>query len=99
MTEIETFTEWRVTGEPGWIQPPSWLASLPGCDVPAHRYRAYDFTWSPHAGPVEHRRDPEAAARAFVAGITKPGRAPWEDGPHLWSRTVSRTPWERADTP
>lgn len=79
MSGLETWVEWRVTGDPG------------------HGFPAYEFVWSRYAGPVEHRQNPEAAARAFVGLMHSEDHTPWVDGPHLSRRTVTRTQWEPVD--
>lgn len=60
---------------------------------PGHGYPLYDFTWSPDRNP--HLGDPEAGARGFVELITAHHADPWDAGPHLHHRRVTRTPWKK----
>jgi hypothetical protein len=62
---------------------------------PDSHYPPYDFTLSPDANP--HLGDPETQARRFIAVLQEVG-AVWTDGPHLHSRTVTRTAWLQHDT-
>lgn len=60
--------------------------SYRGTDFPP-----YSFVWSSRSDA-----DPEAAARAFIAGIGRHQSelGGWDDGPHLCHRTVTVTDWE-----
>ncbi len=53
----------------------------------------YDFTFSRRTNPLVG--DPEHAARQFLATAEKYGR--WQDGPHLYHRTVTVAPWLPVD--
>jgi hypothetical protein len=78
----ETFTEWRVTGQP----PPYGGTAFP----------PYDFVWSGDPARGGHAitdEQAEAGARAFMEKFTEE-REPWLDGPHLHRRTVTRSAWE-----
>jgi hypothetical protein len=56
---------------------------------PGQGYPPYSFTFgSPTRLAMGEDEDPEASARASIAGIA------WDDGPHLWKRTIIETPWE-----
>lgn len=54
--------------------------------TPSGPYPPYFCIFSQHTYD-----DPEAAARAFVSAINQAHRIPWEDGPHLSSRWVTRS--------
>jgi hypothetical protein len=83
---VTTYEEWRVTGEPGTIA---------GTDV---RYPSYDFTFGSAARRALGKdKDPEAAARWFIAMIRDANHREWEDGPRLHRRTVTVTDWVPVD--
>lgn len=81
--EPETqFRQWRVTGDPG--------AMWPG----GPRFGPYCMVWSIEDGPMESRADPEAAAREFFRRRIEDKDHPWDEGPFLHHRWVTRTRWK-----
>jgi hypothetical protein len=84
MIDWVTEVQWRVTGEPGLVPD-----SLGGDG--RVRFPSYDHTFTPERICGE---DPEAAARKVIAAALR--GQPWEDGPHLITRTVVYGPWESA---
>jgi hypothetical protein len=79
---IEQFKEWRITGQPA-----------PFHGQPFPPYNVIISKDSPAF--VLTGRDPETVVREFMEKRSE--GIPWDDGPHLHSRWITKTKWKEEE--